>query len=74
MYQKCLEEADEAFSLLNFFLDFVAGRGDLSLSGEDSADEGEHCAPHGSVEGPAHGAETSPVRSSVWATVQLDLI
>lgn len=68
------EEADEAFPLLDLLLNLVAGGGDLSLSGEDSADEGEHGAAHGRVEGPAHGAEPGPVRSRVVTAVQLDLV
>lgn len=68
------EEADQALALLDLLLDFVAGRGDLGLGGEDGADEGEHGAAHGGVEGPAHGAEPGPVRSRIRAAVQLDLV
>lgn len=68
------EEADEAFPLLDLLLDLVAGGGDLGLRREDGADEGEHRAAHGSVEGPAHGTEPGAVRGSVGTAVQLDLI
>lgn len=68
------EEADKAFPLLDLLLNLVAGGGDLSLCREDGADEGEHSAAHGSVEGPAHGAEPSPVWSRIRAAVQLDLV
>lgn len=72
--QTSSEEADQALPLLDLLLDFVAGRGDLGLGGEDGADEGEHGAAHSGVEGPAHGAEPCPVRGGVRTTVQLDLI
>lgn len=68
------EEANEAFPLLDLLLDLIAGGGDLSLSREDGADEGEHGAAHGGVEGPAHGAEPGPVRRCVKAAVHLDLV
>lgn len=68
------EEADEAFPLLDLLLHLVAGGGDLGLRREDGADEGEHGAAHGRVEGPAHGAEAGPVGCRVVAAVQLDLV
>ena len=68
------EEADQALALLYLLLNLVTGGGDLGLSREDGADESEHGAPHGSVEGPAHGAESGPVRSRVWPAVQLDFV
>lgn len=68
------EEADEAFPFLDLLLDLVTGGCDLSLCREDGTDEGEHGAAHGGVEGPAHGAEPSPVWSRVRAAVQLDLV
>lgn len=68
------EEANQALALLDLLLDLITGGGDLSLCGEDSANEGEHGATHGSVEGPAHGAEPGPVRWRIRTAVQLDLV
>lgn len=68
------EEADEAFPLFDLLLHLVAGGGDLGLRREDGADEGEHGAAHGRVEGPAHGAEPSPIGGRIGAAVQLDLV
>lgn len=68
------EEADQALAFLDLLLDFVTGCGDLSLRGEDCTDEGEHGATHGSVEGPAHGAQPGPVWSCIGSTVQLYLV
>lgn len=48
------EEADEVFALLDLLLDFVAGRGDLSLRAEHGADEAEHGAEQRGVKSPAH--------------------
>lgn len=68
------EETNQALALLYLLLNFVTGRGDLGLSWEDGADEGEQGAAHCSVEGPAHGAEAGAVRRRIWTAVQLDFV
>lgn len=68
------EEANQALAFLDLLLDLITGGGDLGLCGEDGADEGEHGATHGGVEGPAHGAEPGPVGRGVRAAVQLNLV
>lgn len=68
------KEADQTLALFDLLLDLVTRGGDLGLSGKDGADEGEYGATHGSVESPAHGAESGPVRSRIWTAEQLDLI
>lgn len=64
-----LKEADQVFSLFDFFLDLVTGSCNFCLCGEDSTDEGEDCAPGGSVKGPAQGAVSRLVGRCIPSTV-----
>lgn len=66
---RALEQADEGLALLDLFLDFVAGGGDLRLCREDGAHEGEDRAADGRVEGPAQGAVSRLVGRRVRSAV-----
>lgn len=69
-----LKEADQVFPLFNFFLYFVTGGCNFCLCGEDSTDEGEDCAPDGSIKGPAQGAVSRFVGRRIMSTVVYGLL
>lgn len=57
-----LQQTDETFPLAYFLLDFITGRGDLSLCGEHGTDEGEDGAAQRRIERPAQRAKAEFIR------------
>ena len=68
------EQADQTLPLLDLLLNLIAGGGDLSLHGQNRAQEGRQRSSYRRVERPAERAQGRPEGLGLGATVGDDLL